>query len=76
MSARGGSVSSVWRGNNLAAQNAWAGEHEAGVRRQPGYVPTCSHNWQDNAAAQEERAALCVAAQIAAIAGQGVPDVQ
>jgi len=80
MSARGSTVSSVWRGNDLAAQNAWASEHEAGVRRQKGYVPTCSHNWidervrrdpeQDNNAVQEERAARCVAAQIAAMAAE------
>lgn len=78
MSARGSTVSSVWRGRDLAAQHAWASEHEAGVLRQPGYVPVCSHNWvtaavrrdpeQDNNAVQEERAARCVAAQIAAMA--------
>jgi hypothetical protein len=66
--------------HDLAAQNAWASEHEAGVRRQKGYVPTCSHNWvtdavrrdpeQDNNAVQEERAARCVAAQIAAMAAE------
>jgi hypothetical protein len=73
MSARGSTVSAVWRGNNRAAQNAWAGEHKAGVRHQAGYVPTCSHAWGTD---QEGRAARCVAAQIAAIAAEGVPDVQ
>lgn len=70
-------VSAAFHAGDLAAQNAWASEHEAGVRRQKGYVPTCSHNWVDervrrdptldNNAVQEERAARCVAAQIAAI---------
>lgn len=64
---RGSSVASVWRGNNRAAQNAWASIHEAGVLRQEGYVPVCSHLWVD---AQEERAARCVAIQIAAIAAE------
>jgi len=57
-------VSAAFHAGDRAAQNAWASEHEAGVLRQPGYVPTCSHLWVDD---QDERAARCVAAQIAAI---------
>ena len=60
-------MSAAFRAGDRAAQNAWASEHEAGVRRQKGYIPVCSHLWATD---QEERAALCVAAQIAAMAAE------
>jgi len=60
-------VSAAFRAGDRAAQNAWASEHEAGVLRQKGYVPTCCHLWGDE---QEVRAARCVAAQIAAMAAE------
>ena len=75
---RGSSVATVWRGNDRAAQNAWAAQHEAGVLRQPGYVPVCSHNYVDkrvqrdptidNNSYQAKCAAACVARQLAELA--------
>jgi hypothetical protein len=75
-------ASAAFHAGDLAGQNAWAIEHEAGVLRQPGYVPVCCHNWVDervqrdptidNNEHQAKCAAACVERQLAELRGVGV----